>query len=143
MSARFDVSITSNSIFFNGFPPLSTKPILLYSKVVIKGDLVWKQLGAIDVSDNNSHALSYQDVPSPREFLISYGTKNETQSYGGGEISIPINENKPAFLPVYSQINSVYQEVAIVYVYNATGAKNIMFEIKSGTRTLRFIVWYR
>ena len=96
MSARFDVSITSNSIFFNGFPPLSTKPILLYSKVVIKSDLVWKQLGAIDVSDNNSHALSYQNVPSPREFLISYGTKNETQSYGGGEISIPINENKPA-----------------------------------------------
>ena len=117
---------------------------MLYSKVVIKGDLVWKQLGAIDVSDNNSHALSYQDIiPSPREFLISYGTKNETQSYGGGEISIPINENKPAFLPVYSQINSVYQEVAIVYVYNATGAKNIMFGIKSGTRTLRFIVWYR
>lgn len=62
--------------------------------------------GAIEIPYNTTHKFIY----------VSYGTKNQTQAYGGGTVVIPIVENKPCFLPIYNGVGTT--PLGIIYIFN-------------------------
>lgn len=55
----------------------------------------------IEISNTDSNPAEL-DFPIGTEFLyVSYGQKNNVQSYGGATLIIDAKEGKPCFVPVY------------------------------------------
>lgn len=59
----------------------------------------------IEVSNTNDDPVELA-FPIDTEFLyVSYGIKNNVQSYGGATLIIDVKEVKPCFVPVYTNAN--------------------------------------
>lgn len=81
---------TSNQTVVGALNELYSKP--LFSNI---GDIT------IEISNTGDNPVEL-DLPTGTEFLyVSYGTKNNFQSYGGATLIIDVEEFKPCFVPVY------------------------------------------
>ena len=94
----------------------------------------WNKLGSLDLT-NEIQIIPY-NKNNVHEILVSYGTKNSVQAYGGGTIVIAADEIKPCFLPSYEQ-----DLIGIAYIYNHDG--KIEARSYSATSPLRVIAWAR
>lgn len=103
----------------------------------------WKYLGGYDlVGGAGVTEIPYPNYSDISEFLLSYGRKNNDQSYGGGTITILSSELKPACLPVYVPSGNDATLVGYVYIYNSKHDKKINIEAK-GNNTLRVLMYYK
>lgn len=103
----------------------------------------WKYLGGYDlVGGAGVTEIPYPNYSDISEFLLSYGRKNNDQSYGGGTITILSSELKPACLPVYVPSGNDATLVGYVYIYNSKYDKKINIEAK-GNNTLRVLMYYK
>lgn len=81
---------TSNKTMIGALNELNSKP--LFSNI---GDIT------IEISNTGDNPVEL-DLPTGTEFLyVSYGKKNNFQSYGGATLIIDVEEIKPCFVPVY------------------------------------------
>lgn len=94
----------------------------------------WTKLGSLDLT-NEIQTISY-NKDTVHEILISYGTKNSVQAYGGGTVVIAVDEIKPCYLPSYEQ-----DLIGIAYIYNHDG--KIEARSYSAGSPLRINIWVR
>lgn len=66
-----------------------------------------------------------------RFIYVSYGQKNNTQSYGGGTVVIIRSEGKPCFLPVYDGS----ELIGTIYIYNNTTTNKLNVRLYGATKT--------
>lgn len=104
----------------------------------LNGNLQWKELQAIDISDDNDHEISYSNL-NLTEVMVYYGRKNSEQSYGGASIVLNGSPSKPCFLPVYDN-NTL---IGIAFIYINPISKSLLIKRQNGNVTFRFIVFYR
>lgn len=106
-----------------------------WKELVNHDHMRWNKLGAVDLTDEIQY-LPY-DKNKVHEILVSYGTKNSVQSYGGGTVVLAVDEIKPCYLPCYEQDTII----GIAYIYNHSGK----IEVRShfATNPLRVIAWVR
>lgn len=101
---------TDNKTIIGAINALNGKP--LFSNI---GDI------AIEISNtiNNPVKLAF---PIDTEFLyVSYGIRNDVQSYGGATLIIDAKENKPCFVPVYINANVK----GYLYLYSNSGTHKL------------------
>ena len=85
---------TNNKTVLGAINELNSKP--LFSNI---SDIT------IEVSNTNDDPVELA-FPIDTEFLyVSYGKKNNVQSYGGATLIIDVKEVKPCFVPVYTGAN--------------------------------------
>lgn len=96
--------------------------------------LKWNKIGSLDLT-NEIQIIPY-DKNNVHEILVSYGTKNSVQAYGGGTVVIAVDEIKPCYLPSYEQ-----DLIGIAYIYNHDG--KIEARSYSATSPLRVNIWVR
>lgn len=94
----------------------------------------WNKIGSLDLT-NEIQIIPY-DKNNVHEILVSYGTKNSVQAYGGGTVVIAADEIKPCYLPSYEQ-----DLIGIAYIYNHDG--KIEARSYSATSPLRVNIWVR
>ena len=72
-------------------------------------------------NDSSSNLVTLGFPDDAKKLYLSYGIKNGTQAYAGATLEVFTAENKPAFVPLYS--DGAF--VCIVYIYVETSTKTI------------------
>ncbi len=107
-------------------------------------NLTWKPLRLAVKINREQTVVSYAHLKID-EILISYGTVNNNQSYGGGTVVIKSNECKPCFLPIYHGENKV---INVIYIYNTASVGNeyaysIVSNVIDGSIPCLINIWVR
>lgn len=114
-----------------------------YSYDIIDTPPKWKYIDGYDlVGGTGVTEIPYPNHNDISEFYFSYGTKNQSQSYGGGTITMISAEVKPACLPVYIPNGNNASLAGYISIYNNAQEKKIILEAK-GNNTLRVLVYYK
>ena len=119
----------------------------LAGKLYVDDKMKWKLLDGYDLVHNELRSdISYTSLGNISEFLFSYGSKNNEQAYGGSTIVIPVQECKPAAVPVYSPAGSTANLIGYIYIYIDPSTKTITLRNLKNSNAdyvLRVNVYYR